>query len=147
MKILIPIDGSECSKETLEWASNVLACKNVNFFLFEVVEPTLGTPVGNFEIEKVSQHLKEAKAMLENAGCQTVKVAYQTGNAPHEICEYAKEIEADQVLMGSHGRTGLSKLLLGSVSAKVLAECEQPVFIYRNTQKKRFEMMTPNKML
>ncbi len=147
MKILLPLDGSDCSFETIHWVPTMLHPENTSFYLLQVVEPVLGTSVGDFETSKAEQNLGQARKELENFGYKVIQTDLIIGEVAHEICQQANKLKVDQVLIGSHGRTGVAKLLLGSVSSKVLEECEYPVFVYRNTQKKRFEMMSPSKML
>jgi nucleotide-binding universal stress UspA family protein len=54
---------------------------------------------------------------------------HTAGNAAARIAEYAKAGGYDIVLMGSHGRSALANVLVGSVTARVLAECEVPVLV------------------
>lgn len=136
MKVLIPIDGSECSTATLQWAANTLDKAVTEFHLLHVIPrgiPELVTE--EYQIEDALTLLHEAEATLKAAGCRVGGHEYTEGDPVHEICDHADAIGADQVLMGSHGRTGLAKILLGSISSGVLEHCRRPVFIFKNVAK------------
>lgn len=49
----------------------------------------------------------------------------------HKIAEIARELDCDLIFIGSHGRSGIEQLLLGSVTSKVLSLCDIPVLVYR----------------
>ncbi len=137
MKVLIPIDGSDTSLRTLSWACELLDTSSTEFHLLHVVPkevPELVTPT--YEIEDTLKMLKEAEKMVAGNGGKVGSAKYIEGEPVHSICAYAKEINVDQILMGSHGRSGLMKVLLGSVSSGVLEKSETPVFIYKNLNKK-----------
>lgn len=61
-----------------------------------------------------------------------IDVCVHVGNPGYEIVEYAKKIDADFIIMASHGRTGISRLLLGSVAERVLRLSECPVIVLRH---------------
>lgn len=131
MKVLIPLDGSECSKSTLAWAAETLD-KNTVYFLLSVVPDPM---IAEYEIKDAGQYLHEGRDVLEKAGCKVEKTEYVMGDPAEMICRYADDIGVDQVLMGSHGRSGLAKVFLGSVSATVMERCSKPVFVHRNIER------------
>lgn len=55
----------------------------------------------------------------------------------HRIVEMAQELDCDLIFIGSHGRTGIEQLLLGSVTSKVLSLCDIPVLVYRSKKETR----------
>lgn len=137
MKILLPVDGSDCSYSTLLWAAETFDKTKSRYYLVFVV-PLVPAMVGldaaqalEYDLELAGDVLLRCKTELENRGCIVERAETLTGDASSEICAYATAIEADQIVMGSHGRTGLSKLLLGSVSSKVLEHCRCPVTIHK----------------
>lgn len=137
MKVLLPIDGSECSFSTLQWAAETLDKNRAKYYLIYVVSPLPGvigldaTKTLEFELEFAAESLKRAETELNSRGCVIEKVETLTGNPEQEICTYAAAINADQVVLGSHGKSGINKLLLGSVSSQVLGHCKCPVTIHR----------------
>jgi len=70
-------------------------------------------------LENVKEHLKDA----------TIDLLVKEGNAAKMIRETAKEIKADMIIMASHGRKGLEKILVGSVSEEVLHHTSIPLLI------------------
>ena len=75
--------------------------------------------------------LDDAAAIAEEAGVP-VETAVETGRAGNAIVEYADANDVDHVVMGSHGRTGLSRFLLGSVAETVARRSPTSVTIVRN---------------
>ncbi len=131
-KVLIPTDGSDCSKATLNWAIKTLDKANTEYHLLAVITDPM---IAEYEVEDAKKIMAEYKSTLEASGCTVADMEYVMGDPAESICNYAKKQKMDQVLMGSHGRTGLAKVFLGSVSSAVMERCEVPVFLYRNVQR------------
>ncbi|MFC1868342.1 universal stress protein [Thermodesulfobacteriota bacterium] len=78
-------------------------------------------PAVEEEIEKKTKEFLERvkdKASQKNVSCETI---VRTGGQPHEfIVREAKEKEIDLIVMGTHGKTGLKKLIMGSVAQRVI---------------------------
>lgn len=133
MKVLLPTDGSDCSKKTLEWAASIFNKDTAKFYLFTVVPhvvPELSTMT--YEVEDALEVLKESETYLKDKGFTVEKSEYVLGDPAEKICEFADEIGADQIVIGSHGRSGISKLLLGSVSSSVFERSSVPVLVHKN---------------
>jgi nucleotide-binding universal stress UspA family protein len=76
--------------------------------------------------------LSEVKAFFDKAGL-TINTLVQENHVPYEgILEAAKSAQADAIVMASHGRSGFVKLLLGSVTQKVLVASELPVLVIKH---------------
>ena len=133
MKVLLPVDGSDSAQATLEWAVTTLDRSTNEFVLLTVISDPM---IAEYEIEDATKVLHDAKAFLTERGATVLKSEYVQGDPVDGICRYAEESGIDQILLGSHGRSGVAKLLLGSVSEGVLEKAKVPVFIYRNIQKK-----------
>lgn len=135
MRVLLPIDGSDCSNQTLHWAANTFNKAQARYFLLFVIPvlPDLNTV--EYDIVEASAMLRKGKNILESQGCLVERAEYVLGDTVDQICRYADEIDADQIVMGSHGRTGLNKLLMGSTSIKVLEHGSRPVTIHRNVER------------
>lgn len=129
MKILIPIDGSESAIATMKWAANTLDKSNTTYYLLCVVDDPM---IAEYEIKDALRILEDGKTLLEDAGCTVEKAEFVEGSPANRICAYADDMNVDQVLIGSHGRSGLAKVFLGSVSSEVLERCNKPVFLFRN---------------
>lgn len=135
MKILLPIDGSDCSTRTVKWAAETFNKETTRYYVLYVI------PAYYNEIKLVEYDMPTAKALLNKTesflkeqGCQVEKSEFMEGDPVSLICGYAEEMQVDQVVIGSHGRTGFKKLLLGSVSIAVMEQCKRPVSVYRNVE-------------
>ena len=132
--ILIPTDGSELAEHGVALAKSLGAKVSVIF----VVEP-FPEMTGRF-LETVARYVElrkeQAKSVLDRAAnsakeagvsCETIQVE----NAhPHQgIIAAAEDKGCDLVVMSSHGRSGLSALLIGSVTNKVLTHAKTPVLV------------------
>lgn len=135
-RILAPLDFSEHSERALEWAVSMARKCDASLLLLHVVSPPTYPPmmVGlmdptQFESglrEDAARKLKEAEAKLQGI---TAATRVRTGEPFHEICTAAGEEHADLVVMGSHGRTGLAHVLLGSVADRVVRYAPCPVMV------------------
>lgn len=136
MRVLLPIDGSECSEKTLNWVAETFDREHAEYYLLFVIPvlPDLNTV--EYDIMDATAMLRQAKTTLEERGCRVVRAEYALGDIVDQICHFAEEVKADQIVIGSHGRSGLAKLLLGSVSIRMLERCPCNVTIYRNVEKK-----------
>ena len=79
--------------------------------------------------EDVRKHLDQAKEKVEKAdmSCETI---VHMGGQPHEfIVQEAKERDIDLILMGTHGRSGIKRVLLGSVAQNVIGHSPCPVMV------------------
>ena len=79
---------------------------------------------------EATKALKSAAATLERAGANTA-ARYVVGTVAHDLGAIVANDRADLIVMGSHGDTGLKKLLLGSVASTVAAACTKPLLILR----------------
>lgn len=138
MKILLPLDDSEPSMATLNWAADVFGGHQSEFYILTVVpHPVPELPTMDYEIEDAVELLDTVKALLAKKNVKLAKAEYVVGDPIDSICKYADELSVDQIIVGSHGRTGWKKLLLGSVSAGVFEHANQPVFVYKNVKTKK----------
>lgn len=142
MKILVPIDFSERSKKALQVAdkfAKLFDAKITPFYshlpISELDEPyALGMSTKiyqNFESleEQLTDRVKEiAENNVESALLDKPTVVL--GNAAEGIIDASKEY--DYIIMSSHGRTGFSRFLLGSVAEKVLRLANTPVMVVEN---------------
>ena len=125
-RIIVALDGSIYSEKALDQAISMATVCNSTLFLITVVEAypqALEPGVGAEEkIKKdVVDFLEHAKgkAAGQNVSCETI---VHLGGQPHEfILKEAREKNIDMIIMGTHGRTGLKRLIMGSVVQKVIA--------------------------
>lgn len=140
--ILVPIDGSETSMVAMKEAIKLGKALNSKITVVQVMalDPFIAdayvkTGETNELIERTRTYLldilEQAKQQFSNEGI-TVETKLLEGFIVHEeIIQAAQDLNADLIVMGSHGRTGVRKLVLGSVAQKVLDESHIPVLIVR----------------
>ncbi len=143
MKILIPIDGSDCSKKTLSWSANFLEPDRSEIYLVHVIYFTPQAFVSDLEIEEGIKMLDEAKQYFERKGFTVKESKYVLGTPSDAICEFADEMNVDQIIIGSHGRQGLARFLMGSVSEGVFKCASQPVILVNNGPKSSIAISHP----
>lgn len=139
--VLVPLDGSESSWDAVSYAFEQYDGERIT--VLHVVDPIEGTYTGSDDydsaafdraVERGEELCEEAKAMLEEAGLDSSTIfetVVETGRPSHTILEVADERDADHIVMGSHGRSGLSRILLGSVAETVARRASVPVTIVR----------------
>ena len=135
-KILCPVDLSENSVELAEYASTLGKALGAEVCVLYVA-PTLSQYVGfhvppssieNFVGEIVDGAVKNMeKFVAENFSGVKASGKVITGYAAEEILHYATEIDADVIIMATHGRRGIDRFLFGSVAEKVVKNALQAV--------------------
>lgn len=140
MRILMPVDGSEYSKAAVAFvASRQTLLKNPSEIeLVNIqypVPPRAARALGKEIVEsyheaEAAKALKSAAAALKRAGANTT-ARYAVGTVAHELPSIVANDRADLIVMGSHGHTGLKKLLLGSVASIVAVSCTKPLLVVR----------------
>ena len=143
MKILLAIDESEFSEAAVKMMIAQNAPPNTEVRVLHVLEPPsllMGREMGGYdpEFEAVWSALRdEAKALVEKtttilrtAGYQ-VTPALEEGDPKSKIVDLAAEWKADLIVLGSHGRKGLRRFLMGSVAESVARHASCSVEIVR----------------
>lgn len=142
MRVLISTDGSTCSEAALRAALERPWPEGSHFRVLTVIEhPAIsyvssGDVMLNYETmmdaarESFQSVVDRAVARLNEAGL-TASGLIREGTAAEEIIDEAKEWGADLILVGTHGRRGVSRFLLGSVAQKVAAHASCSVEIVR----------------
>jgi nucleotide-binding universal stress UspA family protein len=141
-KILLPTDGSKGVEKAINCATTLALEFNAKIFvLFAVEAPTLVFEYTNFTQEKVvdsmkqeGQHIIEKSVeLIKASGVQDVEHAIREGHPGKVILDYAQEQKIDLIVMGTHGRRGLDRILLGSVTEEVVRLSSVPVLTVRMT--------------
>ncbi len=133
--VLVPVDFSEDSLAALGVATELnedVSGLNV-IHVLPVLEPAEpGIIWHTIDDASRGQHAEEALGKaLADAGYVGVKTAVQFGDPGHEIARYAEEIAADLVVIPSHGRSGITRILLGSVTERVVRLAHCPVLVLK----------------
>jgi nucleotide-binding universal stress UspA family protein len=134
-KVVVPVDFSDDSLAAIATALQLVADPShvtVIHVLPEVstLEPTEGwQPVdAPSRIRRVTGALRER---LDKSGYAVVKLDVQVGDPGHEIADMAAREGAELIVLPSHGRTGLKRLLIGSVAERVVRLAHCPVLVLR----------------
>lgn len=143
--ILVPTDGSALSRRAIKKAAvfakkmgarmtgfHVAPAYRFNVYADYVPPSFESPPVYAARAKKVAQrHLNVVKKAAADAGVSCA-CYFATSDFPADaIVKAAKKYKCDAIFMASHGRTGLSRLLLGSEAVKVLTHTKIPVLVYR----------------
>ncbi|MFB6282364.1 MAG: universal stress protein [Halobacteria archaeon] len=133
-EILIPVDKSEQSEHAIDYAMETFPDANIlllNVFP-NVPEGTFfGTEGGSngSMVEERQKMLDTTVEDLEHRG--DIETAVREGKPSREITGYARDNDVDQIVIGSHGRSGVTRVLLGSVAETVARRAPVPVTIVR----------------
>lgn len=139
-KILVPLDGSTLAEAVLPYVEDiakednaiieVLTVSNVSIPIYAVEAPIDFDRVVEHERQMSKLYLDDVSARLTKDGI-VVKSLYAEGPVAQEIVNYAELTGADLIAMSTHGRSGVSRWLLGSVADKVLHSAKVPVLLIR----------------
>jgi nucleotide-binding universal stress UspA family protein len=142
-RILVPMDYSENSELALGYAREIASSEGASLHLLHVLEvgtyPDFYFPVQASQMldmpelkEKALQHLRDR---LEKEGPEVeAKLHVELGHPAQNVVEYAERLEIDLIVLGSHGRTGFERALLGSVAEGVARRAKCPVLIVKPTE-------------
>jgi nucleotide-binding universal stress UspA family protein len=143
-KVLICTDGSPESEGAISAALDLAKTTGSKIFLLEVIyflagyelqsPDTLTPPVINLELmeaqeKAVKERLETWKTRAAEMGVTLEPRTRSSGSAYEGILEEAVELEPDLIIMGRHGYTGLTRLLMGSVTARVIGHSDCPVLV------------------
>ena len=139
-KILVPLDGSELAKKALVQAEKLAKAFDAEIILFQVVpfmpiygSPELVTPliVDEKQKEAAERYLVNLAEELKKRDLRVTTMVRIGQQVAVEIIDFAKEVGADLIAMCTHGRSGITRWVLGSVTLKVLTRAETPVLLVR----------------
>ncbi|MFT4885460.1 MAG: nucleotide-binding universal stress UspA family protein [Natronomonas sp.] len=136
--ILVPTDGSTCATAAVEEAIDHAETHDARLHFLYVVDetriPAEDRPGLYDSLETEGEAaISDARAKAKAAGITSIRGEIGAG-APHRvIVDYAEENDVDLVVMGTHGRSGLERALLGSVTERVLRTADQPVLTVRES--------------
>lgn len=138
--ILVPTDLSEAAEEALDYACELANRLGATIHLLNVIGipalgvPELGVALTSTMIDSLiadNQRALDGLADSRRGRAQIGEVLLRTGDARDMIDQAAEEIGADLIVMGTHGRRGVSRALLGSVAETVVRTAPCPVLTIR----------------
>jgi len=141
--ILLPTDGSQLSRETAERAVGFAKAANARITALyakpiahaenygDLVEPTALERLVTGSDGKSKEYLGFIKKLCKDAGVECTTMAVVSDTPWEAIINTAEDHHCDLIFMSKHGRGGLSSLLLGSETYRVLTHSSIPVLVYR----------------
>jgi nucleotide-binding universal stress UspA family protein len=140
-RILVPLDGSNLAELALTYVEELATAFGSEVILLYVSEPKEEQyrHMHQLYLEEVAKRVKEHVKKRAK-----IKTAILTGEAAEEIINYAQKNKASVIIMASHGRSGITAWVMGSVANNVLRAAEVPVLIIRVSKPSR---KTPPKRL
>ena len=142
-RILVPIDGSDTGRRGLKEAITLAAEQKATLCLLHVTSdyPVMAEVASVVDMEKYRDRLhqygrdllEEAKTLAESVGLgvETQLRELKGGRVADAILQEAKSTSCDLIVIGTHGRRGFSRVLLGSDAENVLRESPVPVLLVR----------------
>ncbi|MFB6360132.1 MAG: universal stress protein [Halobacteriales archaeon] len=138
--LLVPHDGSPQAADALEYALSEFP--GADLTILHVIDPTdtgysAGAMLPDFSEQWYDSAKEAAEEIFAEAEAQAadhqgqLETVRELGRPAREIVAYAEESGADHVVIGSHGRTGVTRILLGSVAEAVARRSPVPVTVVR----------------
>lgn len=146
-RILVPVDFSEGSRAALEYAQGLAGKFGAHIDVLHVwftpayISPAVAVQVARGEVEtlelvarrEAEQQMTSFVESVPNPDQVAISTRIEYGYEPQTIVDIAKDY--DLVVMGTHGRSGLSHLIIGSVAEKVIRQAPCPVLCMRAKSK------------
>lgn len=134
-EMLVPVDFTECTEKALAYAVPFARQFGATIILLHVIEPAF-VPASEMglvvEVDTSHETRRELERLRTRVAsqvrCQTL---VRRGSAEQEIIAVAKELACDLIILSTHGRSGLDRLLMGSTAERVVRRAGCPIFIVR----------------
>ena len=134
-RILVPTDGSECADSAVEHAIDIAGQYDAELHVLSVIDARdVSHSAPAISIEQVEQTLRErAESVVEDVAARaeetgvSVVTAVEPGLPDDTLVEYADEHDCDLIVMGTHGRTGIQRRIIGSVAEQIVRDASIPV--------------------
>jgi nucleotide-binding universal stress UspA family protein len=139
--ILVPLDGSPLSEQVLPKAAELAKCfPDAKFVLLEVIKPispsvidalvlSNSSDVETLTPEEAMDYLRQIAAKYFQG--MNVRIVAEEGGPAEVILQTSKDVNADLIAMASHGRSGVARLTLGSVTDRVINRSDIPVLVIK----------------
>ncbi len=141
--ILVPLDGSTRAEAILPHAEDLAKSNRAQLILLRVIDPTSAVPdleglsseinaeIVQEEVNAVTTYLNSWQETLRASGIH-VRILIERGSVVDAILAVARREGVDLIAMASHGRTGLARVIFGSVAEGILRHASQPVLLIRS---------------
>jgi nucleotide-binding universal stress UspA family protein len=139
-RIVVTLDGSDCASHAFEYALGLAKGEGARIDIFSVVDPVavigrnLSHPLEEKHVaaaKREADRVVEAAAMKARAAGLTAVEHVEIGEPAAEIVAHATAVNADTIVMGTHGRSGFRRLFMGYVAEDVLRSSPCPVVMVR----------------
>ena len=135
-KILVPLDGSSLAEAALPKAVELAGSSGARLLLLRAAEAHTLPGVDPTEaqikaVREAEEYLTQVAERLGASGLRNVERAVWYGPAPYAVVEAARLHKVDLIVMTTHGRSGLGRLILGSVAESVLRGTTTPILVVR----------------
>lgn len=139
-KILCPIDYSDCSAKALKYAAGLALKDSARLYLMHIIDKRIydyGGPIYEVQPGKDDETIGQLKKKLgesvpkEIKGEIDVETIVTVGVPAQEIVNASNEKGVDLIVMGTHGRTGIAHVVMGSVAENVTRKAVCPVLTVR----------------
>lgn len=138
-KILLPVDFSTAGEAALQMATSLARDSGATLIVLHVEEPPMAYGGGELYYGLVEPDRTELTRMLHEVkpSDPSIPVVYRmvTGDPATSVVQAAEEEGVDFIVVGSHGRTGLGRLLMGSVAESIVRKAECPVITVKAPHK------------
>ncbi len=140
-KILVPVDFSACSNKALQYAQPFAKQFGADLILLYVVEPYLPVPeMTTVDWDLIASRMREGgeaelakiKATVPPEISATTEL--RVGTPAVEVVRAAKDLDADLIIISTHGRTGLAHVFLGSTAERIVRHASCPVLVVRERE-------------
>ncbi len=141
-RILVPTDGSDITKKAVDTAISLAKSVNAKLYTLSVKEPFPYSAISEmqptppqefFDAQEriAAARVKEVRETAEGIGLPCEAHTVEALHPWEAVIEHARRHECDLIVMASHGRRGVTALLLGSETQKVLTHSKVPVLVVR----------------
>jgi nucleotide-binding universal stress UspA family protein len=149
-KILVPTDNSPTALKAVQYAAEIAKFQRATIHLLYVLDDRYmsymsltdddKTSMPNLQSKMESAMEKELNDLIQKQDLPAERFVFQikTGKPCEEICGYANEVDADLIIMGTHGATGIKRILIGSVAERVVRRGQRPVLVVRPDERESF---------
>ena len=138
--ILFPTDFSTASDAALVHAESLARQMNARLLIVHVEEPPLAYGGGELYYGLPEPSSERILKMLEDVKPSDPSVPYThrltMGDPAGEVVRIAEDENAEMIIIGTHGRTGMTRLLMGSVAEAIVRRAPCPVLVYREVAEK-----------
>jgi nucleotide-binding universal stress UspA family protein len=145
-KILIATDGSETAKKAVEFGVQIAGLSGAKVYAVFVIDttPYYSIPLDQIWSKEVYEQLEKMGSEITLDVEKTAKIAgleaesvVLKGNPAERIVNFAEEQNVDMIIVGAHGMGGFERLVIGSVSEKIVRHSKSPVLVVRERKEKK----------